>query len=264
MAQAFPSIIKAARQYETSSWLLADELLKHAESTFGGEHGLNAVAAALADAGMEYTARWLSELRRTAETFSPDRRHPSVGVKIHNIAGSPEMMDAIMKMAKRDSRPLSLHSVERIMAQLAREERAEREEEAKEADAEAEKAAKEEVEAKDEPARKTARKKKKAAKKRAQKARGAPKRKKATKPPKEEDAPFLLVRTSFFADLSQVNKIIKRMNETLTGALDQLTPAFCNAAVEECLSSANDLRRLSDLIEKNRPSGAKRGHLYAV
>ena len=172
-----------------------------------------------------------------------------------------------MKIAKTEKRSLSLHSIERIMAQLSREERTERDHKIKEAEAEAKEAAKEEAEAKDEPTRKRAVEKKKAAKQRAQKERGAPRRKhKATKPPKEEDAPFLLVRTSFFADLGQVNKLIKKMDKTLKPAIEkeQLTPAFCNAAIEECLSAANELRRLSELIEKNRPSGAKRGHLYAV
>lgn len=261
---AFETIIKAARQFENSNWLLADELLKHADGMLSGPKGLNAVAAALADEGLDYSSRWLQDLRRTAEAFPSERRHSGIGVKIHMAAGTPDILDAIMKIAKRDDKPLSLHSVERIMAQLAREERAEREEEAKEAEAEAEKAEKEEVAAKDEPTRKRASKKKKAAKKRAQKARGAPKRKKATKPPKEDQAAFLLVRTQFSADLGQIGKLIRKMEKTLKPALDQLTPAFCNAAIEECLTYANELRKLSDLIEKNRPTGAKRGHLYAV
>jgi len=266
MAQSeFASIIRAARQFETGNWNLADELHKHAEGTLTGPKGLKAVASALADAGMDYSTEWLRQLRLAAETFPEDRRHLSVGIKIHMAAGSPDMMDAIMKIAKREDRSLSLHSVERIMAQLAREERAERDQKAKEAEEEAKQAAKEEAEAKSEPARERAREKKKAAKQRAQRERGAPGRKqRATKPPKEDDAPFLLARVQFAADVKQIAKFIKRMNSTLKPVLDQLTPSFCNNAVEELLECANDLRRLSDLIEKNRPSGAKRGHLYAV
>jgi hypothetical protein len=260
---AFDSIIRAARQFENSNWGLADELLKHADKTMGGLRGMNAVATALSDAGMDYSASWLSALRHGAELFPPERRHPQVGVRIHLACGSPDMLDAILRIAKREGYSLSLHSVERMMAQLGREERAQREEEAKEAEAEAKEAEKEEAKAKDEPTRKRAGEKKKAAKKRAKKARSAPKRQ-AIKPPKEENANFLMVRTQVMADLGQIGKLIKKINKTLEPALDQLSPNFCNAAMEECIGWAQELRGLADLIKKNRPSGAKRGHLYAV
>ena len=260
---AFEEIIKVARAFENSSWALADALFKDAEGTLTGNHGMRAVAAALAEVGLDYTPAWLLNLYRAAEHFPPDRRHPGVGIRIHEAAGSPDMLDAIMKIAEMEKKPLSFHSIERIMAQIMRDERAIREQEAAAAEAEATAAEKEESKARDVVTRKKAGERKRSAKKRAQKARGAPRRRKL-KPPKQEEGSFLLVRTSFNSDLGQIGKLIRRMNKTIDGALDEMTPAFCNAAIEECLSAANELRALSNLIEKNRPSGAKRGHLYAL
>jgi hypothetical protein len=99
-------IVAAAQERERSLWEIGDALLEECgpPSEDGRDNGsrekLEEAAAEIEQLNIEgYSAGRLYNLRKVAHNFPPDRRVPGVSWDAHRLAGSPEMLEAIIKHA---------------------------------------------------------------------------------------------------------------------------------------------------------------------
>jgi hypothetical protein len=106
--------IEAAKEAENHKWLLGEALVLEADETKSGSRGLNAVAKELADHGIEWSTKYLSELRRTAEAFPRDRRH-NLPWKVHAKAGNPDMLDVIVRAARKEGEKVTTRYVAAVL-----------------------------------------------------------------------------------------------------------------------------------------------------
>jgi flagellar biosynthesis GTPase FlhF len=281
MELKFPKTIKAAQAAEQSQWAIGDALLKEAEDRQTGERGLNAVSRELEANGIEFSMPYLRNLRDTAKAFPADRRH-NLPWAVHQDAGNPDVLDTIVRGAKKDidsktgkSAKVTKWYVRDVLQRQYQEEREERRKAAEVAQHELEKAKTQETEARErerkaknaderklaERDRQDATKRKHAAIDSAKTTRTAP-RKQNRPAPAEESVPFLVARARFMSGLTEIKGNLKKLGKEIEPYMDEFTPAFINASVEDLLDIANQARALSDVLRKH--SSNKRGHLAVV
>jgi hypothetical protein len=102
----FPKTLAAIEAADKCQWKIGDALL--AEIPWGGSgkknneiDKLQRCAQELKKHGHNYATATLSKYRATAHNFSSrGARVPGVSYSVHEEAGSPEMLDAIMKVTK--------------------------------------------------------------------------------------------------------------------------------------------------------------------
>jgi hypothetical protein len=272
----FPRCMKAGKAVDLTSWELADALLKEADDKETGDRGLKAVVADFANLlGLEYDTRYLRLLRQTAEMFPPARRQDKVVLRGHIAAGNPDMLDVIVKAGRKDGKKITYRYIEAVLKRTRQEEREHRHQQKHDAQVQAAEAEAEETQAitrtrhaKTDSERKTAEQQRDAARERKRKARErvksiklAPSRKEA-QPLQEDEVSNLLAKSRFMADISEIKRIIRRVETEITPAIPELKLTFINAAVEELLEAANGLRALADLLRADQSN--KRGHLAVV
>lgn len=271
----FPNILRAVKRSESSSWEIADGLLKEASDRDTGADGLNAVVDELMEHGFEYTTRYLRLLRQTAETFSKNRRHDGVSIRTHAAAGNPDTLDVIMKVARKERHPLSKEYIEDVMRRLRLEERERRAEEretikkeiqkaehdAAHAETKRKLAASKDAEEDASRQRKDAIDRKRDAQKRLRQKKSTPNRR--TLPaPKEEEVTPLAAKAFFARAASEARRLADKSMKELKPHLASLSPAAAGGLVDAALTVANAWRETASAIQKS--TGRGRGHLSAV
>jgi flagellar biosynthesis GTPase FlhF len=267
----YPLTLAAAKKGESSLWEIGDALV--VECPLDSEHGkINEAARELQSNGCDYHERTLSNIRATASAFPKSRRR-DFSFSVHDEAGSPEMLDGVVKGAPKGTL-ISRDYVRLIVARIRDHERREREEAAAKAQAEREEAEHKEAEArrktreaKDKEEREAREKEQQEAAERASKAREkeqktktAPKKKPA--PPKEEDVPKLVAEAQFIAHASRSVVLAREAAEDIKTCLHELTAVGIAALTEQALEAANAWTEASQVVRSRVID--QRGHLSVV
>jgi hypothetical protein len=271
----YPLTLAAAKKRQDNeaqdSWDLGDALL--IECPLDSERGkLLEVARCLQENGCEYNESTLGMFRRVAAEF-PKARRLALAFSVHFEAGSPDMLDAIVKGAPKGT-PITVAFVQRIVQRIRdheqrrlRERQAKAQAELEAAEAEEERARQEEAKAKGKAEREAAVLKRQEAKARTKAARETRKvtkaapRKKFTAP-KKEDVPKLVAEAQFIAHASRSVALAREAAKDIKTCLDELTAVGIAALTEQALEAANAWTEASQVVRSRVID--QRGHLSIV
>lgn len=268
--EKFPLTLAAVKKGETSLWDIGDALIKECGS---GNEKLRAASQYLLDnGGYEYSQSYLFSLQLTAFNFPKNARKPGIAFATHRVAGSPKVLEALIKGTPSGTN-LSQHYVENVLSAQRRGQeamkraaeakaQAERERaEAKQAEAERKvreaKDAKERAQAAKEAVR--AAKETRQAEREERKARSAPIKKSA--PPEPEEVHPLAVETSAFANVAEVTRLARVTRKAIEPEIDQWKASHRQGLIESILEAINQWRAVAELLE-GKGSGSK--HLHVV
>jgi hypothetical protein len=275
----FPRTLKAAQVSERTQWDVGDALLAEADAKHTGTRGLNAVVQELEDNGIELGARYLGNLRETAELFPPKRRH-DLPWKVHQAAGNPDVLDTIVRAAKKDpNKPkVTMRYIYGVLRAQHKAERQSRIEAKAIADAALEKAQEEERQAR---ARERAAKKAnderelaranaehERAKKRTEEASDIARksrvvsRKKDLQAPPEADIPMMVIITSLLAHANEAERLARKSEKILGENAEELSAVQIAGLTDAAISAANAWNRFAAAIRA--ATRDKRGHLSVV
>jgi hypothetical protein len=276
--QTFPLTLSAANDAEKSQWAIGDALVMECGPP-GGDHSNNgasakiaAVAKFLAENGREFSESYLRRLRQVAFSFSDVQTRSSVSWNAHEAAGTPEILDAIMKGLPAGVKPTAAR--DRAYVEERREREAARDRAAAEekvARIEQRKAADARDAGTTEGEREIAKRQELAAWRRAENAseemarnKVAPKRRDVSIKPQR--VPAILLARQIDSDLAVARKAIgeaaaKAAASARDHALD-LGQANIDNMVEAALEVAEEARRLADLLRQQSLNA--RGHLSVV
>jgi hypothetical protein len=276
----YPGVLAAVRQGEKAIWKIGDELIaalgNPPKSTVRDESRkkFEPVAEELLEHGYEYGVESLSKIRRTAADFPPSRRHPGVSFTAHQEAGSPDILDAILKATPKGtliSKRYIRAAKKGMFDEKSRETKAAHNKAKaaeKAAEKERERARQAQKDAKDEAERKAAAERERIA---AEKAAAARQKAKDSQPPPEKKPPenFTpkkladgMVGAEFSVKLKEAKTLLTKMTNGIEPIVDQLSQTTVESWTEQLLDIAETARKLADLIRRNQPT--RRGHLYAV
>jgi len=245
-----PRALAIAKKGESALWDMGDYLIE-----IGGRDAkLAEVSEELSEHGYpQYTPQYMGMLRGTALAFNPVNRVYAVSWTAHYVAGSSEVLQAVIAAAKAQGRKgVSKRFVQQVMNGMDADHRAKR----KGLSIRAEKAA---VRAEAKGDRKAAERNRE----RARKLKGAPQRDPSKRiAPKPEDTPLLVIKSKFMADSSEALALVKRMDKEISPHIDDLSKAFITGSVEELLEIAENFRKLAAKLNRNQTN--KRSHLHAV
>ena len=257
----YPLTLAAVKKSENAQWAIGDALVAEVR----GDR-FQSVSDELKANGFEYATVWLSAMRRIAKKFAREDRNPKLGFKVHEVAGSPKLLNAIIAAAEAKGVACSKRFAEAYMSSLeSDEDRAFRRKheaaKAEQEDAEAERAAARK--AKDERREREAEERETKAKQKVQETRPAPG---ASRKPRSEREPHVdslaQIKSEFDVRLTQIVGLTRNMKRDIRPHVDELSKAWVEGTSEQLLEAANNLIRLADLIRKNQPNA--RGHLSVV
>jgi hypothetical protein len=253
-----PRALAIAKRGESALWDMGDYLIEVAGASRMGRPTsdrtnatVSEVSAELVEQGFEqYSLAYMTSLRNVANAFPKVSRCAGVSFFAHRIAGTPEVLQAVMAAAKAQGRAVSGPFVNLVMKGMDADQRAKR----KGVQIRAEKAADRAEKRGDKEAAERNRT-------RARKLKGAPKPDKSRKPEAAE-VPLMLVKSKFMADSATAKTWVKRMDRDISPHIDELTKAFVVGSVEELLEIAELYRKLAAKLNRNQTE--KRAHLHAV
>jgi hypothetical protein len=278
-----------AQRGSSVNWDMGDYLLSVAgKPQYGNGDKIAEVSEELVEHGFaQYTQGYMMTLRNVAFDFPIPNRVQNVAWTTHQVAGTPEVLSAVIEAAKAQGRKVggkkgegvSKRFVQQVIDGLHADSNAQRRgaeirarKDVEQAEKEAQKAYADKQTAKrlqDADKYAAAQKREETAlatvarrKADARTLKGAPKRSKAIKPPKPEDVPLLVTKTKFAADSAEAKALVKRMDKAITPHIDDLTKPFIVGSVEELLEIAELFRKLAAKLNRNQTE--KRAHLHAV
>ena len=230
----FPRTIAAVQKRDRSLWEIGDALL--AECGKPSEHGVNDGSyAKLGQAAAEiealkiadYSVKTLSRLRYIAFTFPRTSRKEVLSWQAHEVAGSPEMLDAVVKVSGK----------QKVAVQVVRETR-------------------KAIEIEDE--------RKEQQKRRADPEYKTPPQRRVTPPtPKEATGlAFLAESLRQGVVVSRCTRDMESVAEWLEKNLHKLESVEIDDLVDSCLSLAETARQVADAARKLRTN--RRSHLALV
>lgn len=271
MKRSYPLTLAAAKKNEGSLWEIGDALLK--ECPIDGVPGKLVEACEYLQAnGCDYDLPWLSRLRQVAYAFPPNSRRKELAFKVHEQAGSPAMLTAIVKGAKGIT--VTKRVAEKIVQRIRDHEERVRREAFERATAKREAAEAKEREklarakqATTEKERKERQAEHREAVEQTRKAREAQQEakvppKKSLLPPTEDEVPVLLVEASFLADASDSARKARRSKEAIAKCLDQLTAKGVAGLTDAALEAANAWTEAAQMVRKEVLD--QRGHLSVL
>jgi hypothetical protein len=242
----FQNTLVAVRKYDfdvrkaegSDLWAVGDAILndKHGDrrrSPSGVKDGSRAAlkecAKELASHGFTYSESWLRTLSRNAENFPPNRRHSDYSVHIHEEAGSPRILDWIVKNTPEDRR-ITVKYVRSMVKQLA--------------DDQAQKADKQAQAKGESPPPK-------------------PKRSEVEPPKDKESSSPRAMRTMDVLGLSREAKALaEKAKSSIEGVLDNLEPSQVRIITDHALAVVNAWQAVAELVRGNTAN--KRTHLSVV
>jgi hypothetical protein len=272
MRYHFPRTLKAAETGERSQWAIGDALLKESTDKQVGDRGLKAVQKELETNGIEFSADYLGQLRRTAIAFPANRRH-ALPFKVHTAAGTPDNLDIVVKVAKQQNTKPTIWFVADALRAHRKTLEAEQRKIKEKAEAEATKAKDAELAARQklrtakpeerERAHRevvTATERSRTATTKAKEIRIAPKTNMPA--PREEDIPVLISGLTLMTYAGDAAAALRSASKLLTKIGPDLSAVQIDALVEEALSLANGWRDFANAVRKHTAN--KRGHLSVV
>jgi len=263
-----PRALAIAQKGESAKWEMGDYLLEVAGKPKGDTTNDGSIRAIkevsdelIAHGFPDYSVPFMSQLRLTAHNFPAFDRVKGVSWTAHQVAGSPEMLQATIVAAKEQGRDvggrragegISKRFVKQVIDGLDADEKVKR----KGLSIRAQKAA-DRAEAKGD---------KEAAarhRERSRKLKGAPRPDKSKRRvPSPGEVPLVVAKAKFSADSNDVRMTLKRMDKEISPFLDDLTKAFVVGSVEELLEIADLCRKLAAKLNRNQSN--PRAHLHAV
>jgi len=267
----FPRTLAAVKKGETSTWAIGDALIE--ECGPPSEHGVNDGSRPKLEAarqylenngGYEYSLSHLIGLRDTAFNFRSFERNSNLSYHVHRVAGTPEMLNAIIQGAPKGQK-ISGPYVEKIKKGMQLERQAAQKEADRKAQEEARKKA-EKAEAREEEARRKeaeAQNKKQQAKAKEEAEKAAKEAKKARReeltakgapvpkagPPKKEEVPALTAKVLVSANASRSVGLAKEAKTAILPHLDSLSSAARAGMVEAVLEAVNAWREVGELVQ---------------
>jgi hypothetical protein len=273
----FPNILalvaKGAKTQTRFQWELGDTLVQEiGPPQRDGATGarFEALSEELKQHGHEYEVTSLRALRNIAYAYPDNRRYPALSFGVHQDAGDPDVLDAIVEGAPKGQLIVQAY-VRMIMQAMALERQRKLDAETDRRRDAADKARREREEAeaaartaKTASERKAAADRATAAAQRERQNKVPPKRGEIPKgKPKAADLPILLARAAFARDLARAKKIVGALRETYA----EFIPAFGDVDIEngheELMAIAEMARAFADLLHK-RGNGGKSSHLSVV
>jgi flagellar biosynthesis GTPase FlhF len=271
MNTQFPRTLAAVKKGENSLWNIGDALIEECgpPSKLGIQNGdyqkLEKVSAYLAEnGGYAYSTNRLSALRTVAYNFQNSERKFEYSWSVHQAAGNPATLNAIVAAAPKGTR-ISEPYIEKILeakhqeALAAHNAEAEKRKEVLEKAQKAEAAArKKEREAQDEAERARAAK---AATKAAERAAEAAKEaKKVRRAPKKRDVVIteqdehdkLLTSLGLHSGASEAIVLAEKTKERLLDNLDKITETARLSLIERYVEAANAWRSVAVLLQDKK------------
>jgi len=263
-----PRALAIAQKGESAKWDMGDYLLEVAgkpkgdTTNDGSMKAIKEVSDELIGHGFpDYSIPFMSQLRYVSHAFGASDRVRGVSWTAHQVAGSPELLQATIAAAKEQGRDvggrragegISKRFVRQVIDGLDADQKVKR----KGLSIRAQKAA-DRAEAKGDKAAAERHKE------RARKLKGAPKPDKSKrKVPSPAEVPMVVAKAKFAADSTDVRMTIKRMDKEISPFIDDLTKAFVVGSVEELLEIADLCRKLAAKLNRNQSN--PRAHLHAV
>ena len=283
MKLKFPLSISALKGGEDNKWAIGDALIAECGPPHGEGLGVRdgsrarlqeLAKEALGELGLDCGVDALAHIRTTAYLFKSSQRSSGIAFSTHRVAGTPEILDAIIAGAPKGTN-ITQRYVEGIRRTQAEHARAEREEENAKATAAREKAEAEEAEAlkkvrdardaeEKEAAQVEAKKASRKAEKAAQKEREtkvAPKKK--ISPPTKEEVPQLVAEMSFLGNASRSVVLARASVKDLESCLEQLSPKSLRALRSSALEAANAWQDAATSLQEHF-GGSAQGLLSVV
>ena len=280
MPPQFPLTLAAAKDAEKSQWAIGDALVKECgppgddHTNNGSGERIAAAAEFLGANGLEFSLSYLRRLRQVAVAFADVRtRTSSVSWNAHEAAGTPKILDSILKGLPAGTKPTgAIVKAARDRAYV--EERREREAARDRAAAEEKAARVEQREAADaiwaatnEHEHEAAQRQQLAACERAEKASEemartnlAPKRREVSIKPQR--VPAMLLALQIDSDLAVARKAIAKASAKSRDRALDLSQVNIDAMVQAALEVAEEARRFADLMRQHSPN--TRGHLSVI
>jgi len=242
-----PRALAIAKRGESALWDMGDYLIEVSNK-------VSEVSEELIEHGyVQYSLSYMYQILQTAKAFPESSRARNMSWTTHNVAGSPNVLEAVVAAAKAEGRKgVSKRFVQQVMDGMDADQRAKR----KGLAIKAQKAA-------DRAAAKGDTKSAERNKERARKLKGAPRRDKSKRQaPRPEDVPMIVIKSKFAADSAEAAALVKRMDREISPHIDDLSKAFIIGSVEELLEIAESFRKLAAKLNRNQTD--KRAHLHAV
>lgn len=125
MKTEFPKSLEAAKASNNSQWPLGDALIE--ECSTPGPNGVRdesreklvRCAKELENNGIDFTAEYIRQIRRTAANFTPGTRIPGVPFTVHRYMGNPERLQAFLKWAEEKGKIISVKNATEFLRTLA-------------------------------------------------------------------------------------------------------------------------------------------------
>jgi flagellar biosynthesis GTPase FlhF len=278
----FPLTLAAIRKVDGWQWNVGEALVRETDESPEGKRSMTAVVEELTQHGFDYGLRYLHDLKATAMRFPKAQRHDDISWKVHEMAGNPEVLDALVTWARRERQKLSMHYVAQVLAAWRRQEmerwKAEREAAAREATHEREAAEKAERDAQSKAKKATnARERAEAerARAKAKEAKHAAKAKQAANratptwrnlpPPPVEGVSALAAQTFVVAKASESVRYAKEAKRRVGPAVRrQLSPAALTGMHDASMKAAAAWNELAATLLEDRETDTATGHLRAV
>jgi len=279
----FPNVLAAAERRQRhlddvngkDLWALGEALIKDCgkpgdDRTHNGSHGrIEAAAKELAAKGFDYNLNTLVNIRETAFAFPSVRRITDVAFWTHSAAGSPDLLDAATKLARRegvsvtaafvskaarrwreqdDEKRKADHAKAKEDLEKAKDQLATARERKRSADTDAQHDKADEAHAKAEEAVE-------AAKERVEETRTAPPRRKRTAPKDEEPTVAIELEVSRLANDAAL--AAKEAHKRIRGKVHLMSPKAIAALTEKAVKAANLWNEINS--ELRQTSREKRG-----
>src|SRR5580765_2082743 len=242
----FPQTVRACKANDLTQWSMAEALLKETTDNNSGTKGLMAAAEELKQNGIEHTIAYLRLLRQAAEHFSPNRRYSDIPLRVHFAAGNPDVLDVIVKVARKEGKTVTTKFVENVLREIRAELREKARLERAKAHSEETEAAEEERKAQTLEERRAAQaKRKKAAAKR--NAVRSPRRKDLPAPHEKDVNPFS-AKAEFMQNANEARRLANQALQLIKPNLDEYSPAAVAGLLDACLTVANTWREAANTL----------------
>lgn len=246
MSLVFPKTVRAAKTHDLSQWAMAEALLKETTDNNTGTKGLMAAAEELKQNGIEHNIAYLRLLRQAAEMFSPNRRYSDIPLRVHFAAGNPDVLDVVVKVARKEGKVVTTNFVENVLREIRAEVKEKARLERAKAHAEETEAAEEERKAQTNEQREAAKAKRKRAAAKRQAVRST--RRKDLPAPDEKDVNPLSAKAQFMQNANEARRLATKALKLIKPNLDEYSPAAVAGLLDACLTVANTWRETANTL----------------
>ncbi len=268
----YPNVIAAAtkrRQHQDDAdgkdlWDLGEALIKDCGEPSDEHEGhydkIERATAELEKRGFNYTLNNLVKIREVAFIF-PNPRRRRLGFWLHEEAGNPDMLDAVVKQAKADDENVTALYIRGIVSAWRSKQDAERKDKNQAAKTRKLKAKEKKLAAKTEESKAKAQAEIDAANEEIEETKSAPARREAA-PPDEDEMPLVLNELELMRSAREAKRLANEAKRLIGNRAHELSPQAIAVLTEISLEAANLWTDVANTVRKATLN--KRGHLAVV